>query len=454
MTLERHPAVEFKGILVKKENHSSSSLVRSQRDYQSQIEVILNAQIVREVVTQYLPLMNIIDKRQAGKIKFTASSLLFVVSLSYICGYRSASSIGRFWSMNRTFLKAAIPHFPDLFVSHDTIKRTIENVIFEQYPAFLDCFTLSLLYEALNEQHLLDTLHEAHRPLFNKVLAERNEKERLHQQAQQLAQQQALQQAQHLALQQAQQAQQQLAQAQLAQAQLAQAQQIHVPTSPQAKQDNTSQHQGATASAIASSHPSATTLNGVSSPSVSLQGASLLAPSSLANTNDHLQNVPLQALLQKHSNHGRHNTSSYTTTPADSTAITSNNSAVSAEPSEDRALVSSHAFGSGQTPNIASDTNDAQRSINIRGFYNSRDYTNHTHNSTDEELARRKPYQIVVYGCSSRLNNISQDELNQRKHRESILTLLRRYDFQDSAALVRFTIGGLNSAQPSIYNRI
>ncbi|HIX57055.1 MAG TPA: transposase family protein [Candidatus Anaerobiospirillum pullistercoris] len=177
MIKSNQPSVEFKGILVRKDTHQAN-LASSSNTTVGKVPVVLIEAVVQEVIANYMRQMNIVDKRQAGKIKFSAASLLFTVSLAYLCGYRSACSMGKFWEQHSQFLHSVIPSFPDLKVSHDTIKRTIENVVFEKFSLFFTRFTESLIYESFNDLHIRDMLPEDQRWLFNRVLQEHSALER------------------------------------------------------------------------------------------------------------------------------------------------------------------------------------------------------------------------------------------------------------------------------------
>lgn len=163
------------GILVRREMQQgrAAKLV-------DKVPVVLTKVIVKDVVERYLQLISIDDKRQAGKIRFSAVSLLFTVTLAYLCGNRSACAVGKFWAQHQAFLQAVLPSFPQQVVSHDTIKRSIENVVFDKFTLFLTRFTESLIYESLNYLHLCDRLPANQHWLFTQVLKEHSTLEREH----------------------------------------------------------------------------------------------------------------------------------------------------------------------------------------------------------------------------------------------------------------------------------
>ena len=155
LKVNQGPRRENKGLLVSKGGRYRA---RAMSDYENdpnfkgRVLVSLKPYVVRKVIVTMLSQMDISDRRQLGKVRFSAPSLIFTVSLAYLCGSRSACSMGKFWEHNRDFLAEVIPDFPhDLYVSHDTIKRTIENVVFENYAQFFTRFTQALLYESLND---------------------------------------------------------------------------------------------------------------------------------------------------------------------------------------------------------------------------------------------------------------------------------------------------------------
>lgn len=176
MTQGRKPAVEYKGILVRRDKLDVSKTMHNTKSLR--VSIVLTVPVVRAVITDYIQQMEIIDRRQAGKIRFSAISLLFTVSLAYLCGYRSACSMGKFWAENRRFLRAVIPNFPEHAVSHDTIKRTIENLVFQDFTTFFSRLTESLIYESLNDLHLRDQLPLDMKAFFNLVLQEHSLLER------------------------------------------------------------------------------------------------------------------------------------------------------------------------------------------------------------------------------------------------------------------------------------
>ncbi len=176
LKVNQGPRRENKGLLVSKGGRYRA---RAMSDYENdpnfkgRVLVSLKPYVVRKVIVTMLSQMDISDRRQLGKVRFSAPSLIFTVSLAYLCGSRSACSMGKFWEHNRDFLAEVIPDFPhDLYVSHDTIKRTIENVVFENYAQFFTRFTQALLYESLNDLHLTESLPEEQRWLFSIVLQE------------------------------------------------------------------------------------------------------------------------------------------------------------------------------------------------------------------------------------------------------------------------------------------
>lgn len=171
------------GILLRK-GGKSESCQRASRITAELVPVVLKEQVTREVISHFIPLINIEDQRCSSKIAFSAQSLLFVVSLSYLCGLRSAVAMGNFWEQHQKFLSCVIPEFPERLVSHDTIKRTMENMVFERFSLFFTRFTERLLYEALNDLHLQHKLPESESWLFKLVLQEHASLERQDQQDQ------------------------------------------------------------------------------------------------------------------------------------------------------------------------------------------------------------------------------------------------------------------------------
>lgn len=163
------------GILVRREMQQGCTTKTLEK-----VPVVLSHVIVKDVIERYLHLISIEDKRQAGKIRFSAVSLLFTVMLAYLCGNRSACAVGKFWAQHQTFLQAVLPSFPKQVVSHDTIKRSIENVVFDNFTLFLTRFTESLIYESLNYLHLCDRLPANQHWLFTQVLKEHSTLEREH----------------------------------------------------------------------------------------------------------------------------------------------------------------------------------------------------------------------------------------------------------------------------------
>lgn len=163
------------GILVRKAMHQGRTAKSEEK-----VPIVLTKVVVRDVIERYLQLINIDDKRQAGKIKFSAISLLFTVTLAFLCGSRSACAVGKFWAQHQSFLQAVVPAFPSQVVSHDTIKRSIENVVFDKFTLFLTRFTESLIYESLNYLHLCDRLPSSQHWLFTQVLKEHSTLEREH----------------------------------------------------------------------------------------------------------------------------------------------------------------------------------------------------------------------------------------------------------------------------------
>lgn len=181
MIKSNQPSVEFRGLLARKDVQQEPSS-RASKLSTGLVPVVLTAQVTQEVIAHYLSLMNIEDKRQLGKVKFSAESLIFAMSLAYLCGYRSACSMGKFWETHKKFLQTVIPHFPEGKASHDTIRRAVENVVFERFVQFFTRFTESLLYESFNELHLYDKLPNGQRWLFNLILKEHFDLERQDQQ--------------------------------------------------------------------------------------------------------------------------------------------------------------------------------------------------------------------------------------------------------------------------------
>ena len=137
-------------------------------------QIEISATVLREVVNKFIPYLIIKDHRQAGKIKFSCQSLIFTLVLSCICGKRSACAIGKFWSENQYLLKRAIPGMPDIPVSHDTIKRTLESLVFEHIELFMESFALHLLFETLSDLHVSSQMPNDLVPYYKEVLYEYN----------------------------------------------------------------------------------------------------------------------------------------------------------------------------------------------------------------------------------------------------------------------------------------
>ena len=137
--------------------------------------VELNATVIKEVVGKFIPQLQLQDRRQVGKIKFSGHCLIFTLVLSKMCGYHSACAIGRFWLENQNLLKKSLPSFPDIAVSHDTIKRTIENLVFEDFGTFIDNFALHVLFETLSDLHVTSALPDELVPFYKEVLLEYNQ---------------------------------------------------------------------------------------------------------------------------------------------------------------------------------------------------------------------------------------------------------------------------------------
>ncbi|MCK0526072.1 transposase family protein [Anaerobiospirillum sp. NML120449] len=144
----------------------------------SKTVVELTPAVCRTVVDKFIPQMNITDLRQGGKIRFSGISLIVTTVLAYMCGYRSACAIGKYWSDFHQELNQIIPDFPDKPVSHDTIKRTIEYLLFPEFTVFIEQFCLNLLFESLSEQHANNQLPDNMVPFFKRVLLEYNQASR------------------------------------------------------------------------------------------------------------------------------------------------------------------------------------------------------------------------------------------------------------------------------------
>lgn len=134
----------------------------------------ITGSVLREVVNKFIPMLKIHDHRQVGKIKFSCQSIIFILVLACMCHNRSSCAIGRFGKDNQVILKKAIPQMPDIPISHDTIKRTIENMVFDEFQLFLEIFALQILFECLSDMHVSSTLPKELIPFYKEVLLEYN----------------------------------------------------------------------------------------------------------------------------------------------------------------------------------------------------------------------------------------------------------------------------------------
>lgn len=140
----------------------------------SKFTIQVSASVLREAVSKFIPQIKISEQRQLGKIKFSGQSLVFTLLIACMFGNRTSSSIERFWKENQELLKKAIPLMPDLPVSHDTIKRTLDKLVFNEFELVLESFTLQVLFESLSDQHIGSGLSQKFIPYYKEVLYEYN----------------------------------------------------------------------------------------------------------------------------------------------------------------------------------------------------------------------------------------------------------------------------------------
>lgn len=91
--------------------------------------------------------LKIKDERQSGKVRFSASSLIFVLTVSFLCGKTSACAIANFWHSHLELLGKIDPDLANNKVSHDTIKRALENISFPLFQDYLNRFALMAVIE-------------------------------------------------------------------------------------------------------------------------------------------------------------------------------------------------------------------------------------------------------------------------------------------------------------------
>lgn len=156
-------------------NNGSKLPASRYKKQREKFTVELNATVVKEVVNKFIPQLQLQDCRQLGKVKFSGHCLIFTLVLAKMCGHHTACAIGRFWAENQSLLKRALPSFPDIPVSHDTIKRTIENLVFENLGSFIEGFALHVLFETLSDLHVSANLPDELVPFYKEVLLEYNQ---------------------------------------------------------------------------------------------------------------------------------------------------------------------------------------------------------------------------------------------------------------------------------------
>lgn len=94
----------------------------------------------REAVAAMMGKVVVDDPRQPWKVKYPLLPTLFAIIIAWCCGCGSSTDVEDFWADHHDFLKRVIPNLPDEMISHDTVRRLLCIIRFEQLNEFLKEF--------------------------------------------------------------------------------------------------------------------------------------------------------------------------------------------------------------------------------------------------------------------------------------------------------------------------
>lgn len=94
----------------------------------------------KEAVATMMDKVVVDDPRQPWKIKYPLLPTLFAIIIAWCCGCNSSTDVEDFWCDHLDWLRRTIPNLPDELISHDTVRRLLCIIKFEQLNEFLKEF--------------------------------------------------------------------------------------------------------------------------------------------------------------------------------------------------------------------------------------------------------------------------------------------------------------------------